>query len=106
MNKFNSLLFQADVIALLPEVFLALTFLVILVYGSFQVVYATELYTYLTPLVSRLTLIVLVLSFILVLNNPIVNTVVWNGTFVLDYLSSWSKLFVLFSVFLCVLLAE
>ena len=106
MNKFNSLLFQADVIALLPEVFLALTFLVILVYGSFQITKATELYTYLTPLVSRLTLAALILTFILVLNNPIVNTVVWNATFVLDYLSSWSKLFVIFSVFLCVLLAE
>lgn len=106
MNKFNSLLFQADVIALLPEVFLALTFLVILVYGSFQITKATALYTYLTPLVSRLTLTALVLTFLLVLNNPIINTVVWNATFILDYLSSWSKLFVIFSVFLCVLLAE
>ncbi|CAL8412670.1 unnamed protein product [Dictyota dichotoma] len=106
MNKFNSLLFQADVVALLPEVFLALTFLVILVYGSFQVANATELYTYLLPFVSRLTLLSLVLSFFLVLNNPIIDTVVWNATFVLDYLSSWSKLFVIFSVFLCVLLSE
>lgn len=106
MNKLNSLLFQVDAIALLPEVFLALAFLVILVYGSFQVVAATDLYTYLTPTVARLTILVLTLSLILVCNNPVVNQITWNATFIIDDLTSWVKIIVVCSVLLCVFVAE
>nr|YP_011008407.1 NADH dehydrogenase subunit 2 [Syringoderma abyssicola]WBP70378.1 NADH dehydrogenase subunit 2 [Syringoderma abyssicola] len=106
MNKINSLLFQNDIVALLPELFLAMAFLIILVHGSFQVVTAISLYTYLTPSISRLTLVVLFLSLILVLNNPVINQIVWNATFITDNVGTWSKFMVISSMFFCVLVSE
>lgn len=106
MNSLNLLLFQVDAIALLPEVFLALSFLILLLYGSFLVRHATQLYTYLSPSVARLTLLILGLSFILVYNNPIVNEVIWNATFIVDSISTSIKLILIGSMFLCVLVSE
>lgn len=106
MNKISSLLFQVDIIALLPEVFLALSFLVVLIYGSFQVIPAVNFYTSINFNVSRLTLIVIILSLFLVLNNPICNQIVWNATFIVDNLSNSIKCFVICVIFLCGLVSE
>nr|YP_009672648.1 NADH dehydrogenase subunit 2 [Dictyopteris divaricata]QDB64133.1 NADH dehydrogenase subunit 2 [Dictyopteris divaricata] len=106
MNKLNSLLFQVDVVSLLPEVFLALSFLVLLIYGSFQVIEAVNRDTYLAPSVARLTLVTLFLSLLLVFNSPILNGVVWNATFIVDGAGTSVKCIVLLSIFLCCLLAE
>ena len=106
MNKLNSLLFQVDAISLLPEIFLALAFLVILIYGSFQVVRAVQLYTYITPSVARLTLVTLGLSICLVYNNPVVHQIIWNATFVVDNVGNTIKVIVLCSVLFCTLVAE
>lgn len=106
MDKVNSLLFQVDIIALLPEVYLALSFLVILIYGSFQVIPATHLYTSITYNVSRLTFIIIGLAIVLILNNPVVNQVIWNATFIVDNSSNSVKLFVLIVLCLCILLSE
>ena len=106
MNKVNFLLFQVDIIALLPEIFLALSFLVVLIYGSFQVIPATRFYTSINFNVLRLTLITISLVFILSINNPIINHTVWNGTFIIDDLSNWAKCFTICIVFLCVLVSE
>lgn len=106
MNSLNLLLFQVDAIALLPEVFLALSFLIILIYGSFLVRRATQLYTYLSPSVARLTLIIIGLSFILVYNNPVTNEVIWNAIFIVDTTSTSIKLVLIGSMFLCLLVTE
>ena len=106
MNKINSLLFQVDILALLPEVFLALSFLVLLIYGSFQVIYATKLYTSINFNVCRLTTIIISLVLVLVINNPIINQTIWNASFVTDSLSNAIKFFVIFVVLLCNLVSE
>lgn len=106
MNSLNLLVFQVDAIALLPEVFLALSFLIVLIYGSFLVRQVTQLYTYLSPSVARLTLIILGLSFILVYNNPVVNEVIWNATFIVDSSSTLIKLILIGGMFLCLLVTE
>nr|YP_011008093.1 NADH dehydrogenase subunit 2 [Dictyotopsis propagulifera]WBP69959.1 NADH dehydrogenase subunit 2 [Dictyotopsis propagulifera] len=107
MNKINFLLFQLDVISLFPEIFLAFSFLIILLYGCFQVVIATKLYTYLNPIIARLTLISLILSLILLCNNPvIIFQTIWNGTFVIDDSSVILKIIVILSIIFCLLLVE
>lgn len=106
MNKINFLLSQKDVIGLLPELFLAVSFLIVLLHGSSQLVLATRLYTYIIPSISRLTLVVLALSVILICNNPVLNQTLWGGTFILDCLGLSLKAFVILILFLCVLVSE
>lgn len=106
MNKINFLLSQNDVVGLLPELFLAIAFLVVLIHGSSQLTLATRLYTYIIPSVSRLTLVILALSVILICNNPVINQTLWGGTFISDCLGLSLKAFVIIIMFLCVLVSE
>ncbi|CAM9222384.1 unnamed protein product [Sphacelaria rigidula] len=106
MNKVNFLLSQNDVVGLLPELFLAIAFLIVLIHGSSQLILATRLYTYIIPSISRLTLVILALSVILICNNPVINQTLWGGTFILDCLGLSLKAFVVIIMFLCVLVSE
>nr|YP_011008022.1 NADH dehydrogenase subunit 2 [Cutleria multifida]WBP69888.1 NADH dehydrogenase subunit 2 [Cutleria multifida] len=101
-----ALIFQNDVAAFLPELFLAIAILVVLLHGSFLGVSAASLYTYLTPSIVRLTSSILLLSILLVLNNPIESQTLWNSIFVTDDLASWSKVIVFLGLFFCVLVSE
>ena len=74
-----ALIFQNDTVAFLPELFLAISILVVLLHGSFLGVSAAALYSYLTPSMVRLTSTILFLSIILVFNNPIESQTLWNS---------------------------
>uniref|UniRef100_UPI0030DEDA9F NADH dehydrogenase subunit 2 n=1 Tax=Ecklonia maxima TaxID=428677 RepID=UPI0030DEDA9F len=101
-----ALIFQNDTAAFLPELFLAISILVVLLYGSFIGVYAASLYTYLTPSMVRLTSIILFLGLFLVLNNPVVSQTLWNAIFVTDHIGTWSKLIVLLGLIFCVSVSQ
>ena len=98
-----SLIFQNDIVAFLPELFLAISILVVLMHGSFLGLSAAALYTYLTPSMIRLTSIILFISVFLVVNNPIESQTLWNSIFITDHLSIWLKLFVVLGLFVCIL---
>ena len=101
-----ALIFQNDTAAFLPELFLAIFLLVVLLHGSFLGVSAASLYTYLTPSMVRLTSIILFLSLILVLNNPVESQTLWNSIFITDHLATWSKIIVILGLLFCVLVSE
>ena len=101
-----SLIFQNDTVAFLPELFLAISILVVLMHGSFLGLSAAALYTYLTPSMVRLTSIILFISVFLVVNNPIESQTLWNSLFITDHLSIWLKLFVVLGLFVCVSVSE
>nr|YP_011016996.1 NADH dehydrogenase subunit 2 [Lessonia nigrescens]WQB61674.1 NADH dehydrogenase subunit 2 [Lessonia nigrescens] len=101
-----ALIFQNDTIAFLPELFLAISILIILLHGSFLGVVAASLYTYLIPSIIRLTLIILFLSLLLILNNPVKSQTLWNAMFVTDILGTWSKLIVFLGLFFFVSISE
>nr|YP_009992160.1 NADH dehydrogenase subunit 2 [Sargassum patens]QNN85657.1 NADH dehydrogenase subunit 2 [Sargassum patens] len=101
-----SLIFQNDIVAFLPELFLAISILVVLMHGSFLGLSAAALYTYLTPSMIRLTSIILFISIFLVINNPIESQTLWNSIFITDHLSIWLKLFVVLGLFVCVSVSE
>nr|AMO66465.1 NADH dehydrogenase subunit 2 [Sargassum polycystum] len=101
-----SLIFQNDIVAFLPELFLAISILVVLMHGSFLGLSAAALYTYLTPSMIRLTSIILFISVFLVVNNPIESQTLWNSIFITDHLSIWLKLFVVLGLFVCVSVSE
>ncbi|CAM9118983.1 unnamed protein product [Choristocarpus tenellus] len=101
-----AIFFQNDIETFFPELFLALSLLVVLIHGSFQVTAVASLYTYLSPIIVRLTSLVLVLSLALVINNPVVSHSIWSATFVHDELSTGSKSIVLLALLFCVLVCS
>jgi len=101
-----ALIFQNDTVAFLPELFLAISLLVVLLHGSFLGVSASSLYTYLTPSLVRLTSIILFLSLLLVLNNPVESQTLWNALFVTDHLATWAKFLVFIGLLFCVSVSE
>ncbi len=101
-----ALIFQNDIAAFSPELFLAVSILVVLVHGSFLGVSAAALYTYLTPSMVRLTSMILVLSILLILNNPVKSQTLWNALFVTDHVATWAKFIVFLGLLFCVLLSE
>nr|ALG63453.1 NADH dehydrogenase subunit 2 [Saccharina sp. ye-C] len=101
-----ALIFQNDTAAFLPELFLAISILVILLHGSFLGVSAASLYTYLTPSMVRLTSTILFVSLLLVLNNPVESQTLWNAIFVTDNISTWSKAIVFLGLIFCVAISE
>nr|NP_150404.1 NADH dehydrogenase subunit 2 [Pylaiella littoralis]CAC50845.1 NADH dehydrogenase subunit 2 [Pylaiella littoralis] len=101
-----ALIFQNDTVAFLPELFLAIAILVILLHGSFLGVVAASLYTYLTPYMVRLTSASLVLSLLLVINNPVESQTLWNAIFITDYLGTWAKSIIFLGLLFCVSVSE
>nr|QWK44807.1 NADH dehydrogenase subunit 2 [Postelsia palmaeformis] len=101
-----ALIFQNDIVAFLPELFLAISILVILLHGSFLGVSAASLYTYLTPSMVRLTSIILFISLLLVFNNPVESQTLWNAIFVTDNVGTWSKVIVLLGLLFCASVSE
>lgn len=101
-----ALIFQNDTVAFLPELFLAIAILVLLLHGSFLGVVAASLYTYLTPGMVRLTSAILVLSLLLVINNPVEAQTLWNAIFITDHLGAWAKLIVFLGLLFCVSVSE
>jgi len=101
-----ALIFQNDTAAFLPELFLAISLLVVLLHGSFLGVSAASLYTYLTPSIVRLTSTILFLSLLLVLNNPVESQTLWNALFVTDHLAIWAKFLVFIGLIFCVSVSE
>nr|YP_011008336.1 NADH dehydrogenase subunit 2 [Scytothamnus australis]WBP70307.1 NADH dehydrogenase subunit 2 [Scytothamnus australis] len=101
-----ALIFKNDVAAFLPESFLAIALLVVLLHGSFLGVSAASLYSYLTPSMVRLTSLIFFISLVLTLNNPIESQTLWNSLFITDNLAIWSKVLVFLGLLFCVFLSE
>ena len=97
-----ALTFQNDIMAFLPEFFLAIAILVLLLHGSFLGVTAASLYTYLTPSMVRLTSVCLIISLVLVINNPVKSQTLWNAIFITDDLSIWAKAIIFIGLLFCI----
>jgi len=96
-------LFLNNIKVLLPELFLTTSILVVLLYGVF---YTTSL-SYNYPLITKsscwLTVLVIGLTFLLVWNNPVPQSLLLNSTFVHDSLTNCVKLIVLFFAGVCLI---
>lgn len=99
-------MFQNDTAAFFPELFLAITILIVLLHGSFLGVIAASLYSYLTPSMVRLTSVILFLSLLLVINNPISPQTLWNALFITDCIGVWAKSVVFIGLLFCVSVSE
>nr|YP_011008306.1 NADH dehydrogenase subunit 2 [Ishige okamurae]WBP70207.1 NADH dehydrogenase subunit 2 [Ishige okamurae] len=98
------LVFQSDLSLFLPEFFVCIGLLLILLYGSFSLHLGTTFYTNLNFTVARLSILILIQSFFLILNNQTIPfyTIVWDSNFVLDSAAKWSKLIISSGLISCV----
>ena len=98
-------LFGCDFLVLFPEILLFINTVIILVYG---VVYSTSRAKG-TPVIVRsvswLSMIALVLSLILVMNNPINHAVFFFSCLIIDELGIFLKGLVLVSAIICIVVA-
>jgi proton-translocating NADH-quinone oxidoreductase chain N len=101
-----SLLFLNNSKILLPELFLTTCILILLTYG---VIYSTSYY-YNYPIISQptsgLSILTLLLTALLLNNNPIPFSIILNNTFIHDTLTTNSKIIVLVFAALCLLTAS
>jgi NADH-quinone oxidoreductase subunit N len=101
-----SSLFLNDIVNVLPELCLATSILILLTYG---VIYSTSHY-YNYPIISKaiswLSVLSLLLTALLVSNNPVPFSIVLNNTFIHDTLTANAKIIVLVFAALCMLTAS
>jgi proton-translocating NADH-quinone oxidoreductase chain N len=102
---FQTILFENDFKALLPELFLIIITLFLLLYG---VVYSTSSkknYPLLLENISWLSLLTLLFTFFLLINNPLTQAVVFYNTLVLDEFAFFFKILVVIGAFFSILIA-
>ena len=99
-------IFQNNFGNFLPEIFLASSILVILMYGCFLVFLASSYFSTLTSSSSRLSLVILVISFFICINDTVSCDTLWNSNFISDHIGRNSKIIVLLGMIVCVLISK
>ena len=90
----------------LPEVFLTTSILVLILYASLIVTSRSLGYPLLTTSLSRLCILVLSLTFVLIVNSPIIEMIVYQNTFIFDELSLSVKEILTIATVFCLLMGE
>jgi proton-translocating NADH-quinone oxidoreductase chain N len=102
MIEYTQYLFDIDLQALLPEVFLSVTGCCLLLYGVVLSTQVTHQYPLLMINMSWLTLLGFFYTLLLVVNMPLHTVHVLYNTLVIDDFTQWVKGLVLLSSFLCI----
>jgi|TARA_B110000208_G_C11750864_1_gene423385 proton-translocating NADH-quinone oxidoreductase chain N len=95
-------LFENNFKVVLPEIYIVLALMFLLMYG---VIFSTSL-TYNLPVITRglawLTMQTLFIALLLTLNNPIDHLIIFHGTLVHDYFTTIVKIFLLTAALCCI----
>jgi len=98
--------FENNIKLVLPELFLASSIIGLLFFGSFVSLSRSYRYPLIATNVNFLLILVLFLTLLLIVNNPLVSGSVFNGVFIVDWLSTVAKISVLISSIGCLLLSS
>jgi len=98
--------FENNIKLVLPELFLCSSILGLLFFGSFVSLSRSYRYPLVATNVNYLLILTLVLTLFLVVNNPLVSGSVFNGVFIVDWLSTIAKISVLLSSIGCLLISS
>jgi len=90
----------------LPEIFLTTSILVLVLYVSLIVTSRRLGYPLLSRTLSKLCMLVLLLTFTLLLNNPIIEMVVYQNTFIFDELSLNVKEIIVVATIFCLIMGD
>jgi NADH-quinone oxidoreductase subunit N len=98
--------FENNIKLVLPELFLCSSIIGLLFFGSFVSLSRNYRYPLVATNVNYLLVLALALTLLLVANNPLVSGSVFNGIFVVDWLSTVAKIIVLLSSIGCLSLSS
>jgi NADH-quinone oxidoreductase subunit N len=98
--------FENNIKLVLPELFLCSSIIGLLFFGSFVSLSRNYRYPLVATNVNYLLVLALGLSLLLVVNNPLVSGSVFNGVFIVDWLSTVAKISVLLSSIGCLFISS
>ena len=99
ITQFQAYIFDNDFGALFPELFLVSSGIFLLVYGVVYSTSKTKNYPLILNNISWLSILVLILTIILIINNPINNASLLYNTLIIDDFTKFLKILVLWSSF-------
>ncbi len=104
-QDYKTYLFDNDFKAFLPEIFLLVAGIFLLIYGVIYTTSKKKNYPIILVNISWLSLLSLFFTLILVLNNPFINAVLFFNTLLLDDLTKFLKIVIIFSTFFCIFIS-
>lgn len=100
-----TLLFENDFIAICPEFFLIIGTIVLLMYGVIYTTSKYKNYPILHTNITWLALINLLLTLVIMVNNPIKNALIFYNTLICDDFSFFFKILILLGAFFSIIIA-
>lgn len=105
-TSYKTFLFDNDFHSLFPEIYLLLTGIFLLLYGVIWSTSKEKKYPLLLPPLSWLSLLACLFSFVLLLNSPIQNALLFYNTLVIDDFTTFLKALLLVSTFFCIFMSR
>ncbi len=102
---FFNFLFENDFKAILPELFLIIASILLLIYGVVLSTCKEKKYPLLLNNISMLSLLSLIFTFFLLKKNFITHATIFYNTLILDNFTYFLKILVVFSVCFCILIS-
>ena len=102
---YKTFLFDNDFQSLLPEIFLVIAGIFLLVYGVIFSTSKEKNYPLLLTNISWLSLLAFVFTFLLLLNSPVQNALLFYNTLVIDDFTTFIKGLILLSTFFCIFMS-
>jgi len=90
----------------LPEIFLATSTLVLTLHGSFLATSRSLGFPLLVKSFSKLSILVLLLTFTILINNPITFMLTYQNTFIFDFLTTNIKEILIIATVFCLIISE
>jgi NADH-quinone oxidoreductase subunit N len=98
-----SLIFINDIKIALPELFLVTSILVLIIHGVILTVDQKNNYSFINKSISWVSILILLLSSLIILNNPLTSSTFFNNIFINDIMSVYGKQIIIFSTIVCLL---
>jgi NADH-quinone oxidoreductase subunit N len=98
--------FENNIKVVLPELFLCSSIIGLLFFGSFVSLSRNYRYPLISTNTSHLLVLALLFTLLLVVHNPLVSSSVFNGVFIVDWLSIVAKISILISSIGCLLISS
>ncbi len=98
--------FENNIKVVLPELFLCSSIIGLLFFGSFVSLSRNYRYPLISTNTSYLLVLALLFTLLLVVHNPLVSSSVFNGVFIVDWLSIVAKISILVSSIGCLLISS
>lgn len=104
-QDYKTYLFDNDFKVFLPEIFLLVAGIFLLIYGVIYTTSKKKNYPILLVNISWLGLLSLFFTLILILNNPFINAVLFYNTLLIDDLTKFFKIVIILSTFFCIFIS-